>query len=462
MNFFNAINAVSPIDGRYRREIQSINKIFSEFQLIKNRVKIEILWIEKLSLCSKFTEIPELSEKSRKFLKNIIEKFNNNDALTIKKIEKKVNHDVKAVEIFLRSKIEEFNELKKIKEFVHFACTSDDINNLSYALIIKRVKEELILPLWEKIINKIKQIACSHKSTAMLSRTHGRPATPTTLGKELINFVFRMQRQYDQFKKIKILGKINGSVGNYNAHFISYPKVDWIQLSKKFVESLRISWNPITTQIEPHDYISELLDCFMRFNTILIGFNKDIWGYISLNYFKQKKFSYEEVGSSSMPHKINPIYFEKSEGNLEISNSLSSHLSKKLPISRWQRDLTDSTSLRNLGVCFGHSIIAYNSTLNGLDRIQVNRTVINKDLKRNPEVLSEAIQTILRKYKINNSYDIIKSMVRGNTISKEKIFSFIDTIDIPEYEKEKLKFLKPKNYIGLSKKIVEKFIKNEF
>lgn len=451
------LTAISPIDGRYSSQVIFLRNIFSEYALIKLRIEIEIKWLKKLSEIQNIIEVPTFSLKENIFLENIIKNFNENDALIIKKIESKTKHDVKAVEYFLKQKISSHKTLKNITEFIHFACTSEDINNLSYAMILKKSRDEVIIPYWKKLISTIKNLSIKYKNISFISKTHGQPATPSTIGKEFANIVYRLQRQLSQLKKIEILGKFNGAVGNYNAHTVSYPNINWPKISESFVCSLDICWNPYTTQIEPHDYIAELFNCISRFNTILIDFNRDIWGYISLNYFKQKKNSTKEIGSSTMPHKINPIDFENSEGNLGLSNALLQHMSNKLPISRWQRDLTDSTVLRNIGVCISYSIIAYQSIIKGFSKLEINFYNIINDLNNNWQVLAEPIQTVMRRYGIKNSYEKLKKLTRGNVFNKKIMISFINSLEISELDKKKLKSITPKTYIGLSIKLVDEF-----
>ena len=355
---FNALTALSPLDGRYQSKTDALRPIFSEYGLLRFRVTVEVRWLQKLAETTAIQEVPLLSKKAIDYLNDIIANFDVQDAQRIKEIEATTNHDVKAVEYFLKEKCQALPELAAISEFIHFACTSEDINNLSHALMLKTAREEFILPEWKKLINEISKLAEAYKTIPLLSRTHGQPASPTTVGKEMVNVAYRLQRQYQQLQKAEILGKINGAVGNYNAHLSAYPNVDWHLFSQQFVQSLGIDWNPYTTQIEPHDYIAEFFDCVVRFNTIIIDFNRDIWGYIALNHFKQRTIA-GEIGSSTMPHKVNPIDFENSEGNLGVANALMTHLAQKLPVSRWQRDLTDSTVLRNLGVGLGNGAIAY-------------------------------------------------------------------------------------------------------
>ncbi|MDE5285287.1 MAG: adenylosuccinate lyase, partial [Buchnera aphidicola] len=379
-----------------------------------------------------------LSKSDIIFIDNIHKKFNIQDALHIKNLEKKTNHDVKAIEYFLKEKFSISKNLLKLSEFLHFACTSDDINNLAYALMLKDARKKIILPLWKSLINVLKNITLKYKNIPMLSLTHGQPATPSTIGKEIVNFYYRMYRQLCKLNNIEILGKINGTTGNYNAHLAAYPNVNWHKISEEFIQSLDISWNPITTQIEPHDYIAEFLSCISLFNTILIDFNRDMWGYISRNYFNQKTVTHE-IGSSIMPHKINPIDFEKSEGNLGLSNALMNHMIQKLPISRWQRDLSDSTVLRNLGVSIAYSVIAYRSTLLGINKLKINKTQLLQDLNNNWSILSEPIQTVMRCYGIENAYEKLKILTRGKEINKHIIHNFIDTLIVPKIVKKRLK-----------------------
>ncbi|WMY94721.1 MAG: adenylosuccinate lyase [Arsenophonus sp.] len=449
-----SLTTISPIDGRYSDQVNILRPIFSEFALFKYRIEIEIRWLQKLATCSEIQEIPLFTNDANNYLNNIIINFNENDAIQIKKIEKKINHDVKAVEYFLKEKIQCIPELKKAVEFIHFACTSEDINNLAYALILKNTRNNILLPYWRKLINKIKKMAALYAALPMLSRTHGQVATPTTIGKEFANFAYRMDRQYQQFIKIDILGKINGAVGNYNAHLLAYPNINWLLFSEEFVSSLNIKWNPFTTQIEPHDYIAELFNCIARFNTIVLDLNKDMWSYLALENFTQK-IRECEVGSSTMPHKINPIDFENAEGNLGLANSLLNYFSNKLPISRWQRDLTDSTVLRSLGVAIAYSFIAYQATLKGLNKLEINNKKILTELDSHWEVLSEAIQTIMKRYGIENAYEKLKTISRGKNITKNDITKFIDSINLPKKEKERLKMMTPANYLGYAIKMVD-------
>ncbi|MDG6881248.1 Adenylosuccinate lyase [Phocoenobacter uteri] len=451
----NTLTAVSPIDGRYQDKVADLRPIFSEFGLIKFRVMVEIKWLQKLAQTQEIQEVAPLSEQADHYLNQIIENFSVQDAQRIKEIERVTNHDVKAVEYFLKEKSEALPELAKISEFWHFACTSEDINNLSHALMLKTAREEVLLPQWKAVTNAIVELANHYQHIPMLCRTHGQPATPSTMGKEMANVAYRLKRQFKQLQQIEILGKINGAVGNYNAHLSAYPEIDWHKFSQEFVTSLGIEWNPYSTQIEPHDYIAEYFDCIARFNTILIDFDRDLWGYIALNYFKQRTVA-GEIGSSTMPHKVNPIDFENSEGNLGLANALMSHLAQKLPISRWQRDLTDSTVLRNLGVGVGYSLIAYSSILKGISKLEVNEERLQEDLDQNWEVLAEPIQTVMRRYGIEKPYEKLKELTRGKRVTKEIMQNFVETLPLPQAEIERLKQMTPANYIGYAVELVEK------
>ena len=442
-----ALTAISPVDGRYGSKVSVFRNIFSEYGLIRNRVTVEIRWLQQLAAHPEITEVPAFSDQANAFLDNLVTGFSLADAERIKEIERTTNHDVKAVEYFIKEKIAAVPELHAVTEFVHFACTSEDINNLSHALMLREGLDQGLLPAMERVIEKLAQLARAHAAQPMLSRTHGQTASPTTVGKELANVVHRLRRQLEQIRGIELLGKINGAVGNYNAHLSAYPHVDWAANAQAFVESLGLSWNPYTTQIEPHDYIAELYDAIARFNTILIDLDRDIWGYISLGYFKQKTVE-GEVGSSTMPHKVNPIDFENSEGNLGIANALFDHLAAKLPVSRWQRDLTDSTVLRNLGVGFAHSLIAYEATLKGLGKLEINPDRLNEDLDHAWEVLAEPIQTVMRRYHIEKPYEKLKALTRGKAMSADVIQNFVAGLDIPDAAKAELMALTPATYIG--------------
>jgi len=442
-----ALTAISPVDGRYGEKVRVFREIFSEYGLIRNRVKVEVRWLQQLAAHPEIAEVPALSDQANAVLDQLVDQFSLADAERIKTIERTTNHDVKAVEYFIKDKIADTPELQAVTEFVHFACTSEDINNLSHGLMLSEGLELGMLPAMDRIIARITELAHAHAAQPMLSRTHGQTASPSTVGKEFANVVHRLRRQVEQIKRVEILGKINGAVGNYNAHMSAYPAIDWAANAEAFVTSLGLSWNPYTTQIEPHDYIAELYDAVSRFNTILIDLDRDVWGYISLGYFKQKTVE-GEVGSSTMPHKVNPIDFENSEGNLGIANAILGHLSAKLPVSRWQRDLTDSTVLRNLGVGFAHSLIAYESTLKGLGKLELNSNRLDADLDQAWEVLAEPIQTVMRRYNIEKPYEKLKALTRGKAITQEALAAFIDDLAIPEDAKERLKALTPATYVG--------------
>lgn len=449
-----SLTAVSPIDGRYGDKVSALRTIFSEFGLLKFRVTVEVRWLQKLADCAEIKEVPVFSQEANDFLNALVDNFSETDALRIKAIERTTNHDVKAVEYFLKEKVAAIAELYAVSEFIHFACTSEDINNLSHALMLSTARQDVITPAWRNIIDSVKNLAGQYRDIPLLSRTHGQPATPTTVGKELANVAYRMERQYKQLAQVEILGKINGAVGNYNAHIVAYPEVNWHQFSESFVTSLGITWNPYTTQIEPHDYIAELFDCIARFNTILLDFDRDIWGYIALNHFKQKTIA-GEIGSSTMPHKVNPIDFENSEGNLGLSNAILGHLATKLPVSRWQRDLTDSTVLRNLGVGLGYALIAYQSTMKGVSKLEVNEGNLRNELDHNWEVLAEPIQTVMRRYGIEKPYEKLKELTRGKRVTAEDMQVFIDGLELPEAEKARLKTMTPANYIGYAATMVD-------
>ncbi|MBH1969800.1 adenylosuccinate lyase [Moraxellaceae bacterium AER2_44_116] len=443
------LTALSPIDGRYASKADSLRPWFSEFGLIRARVIVEVRWLQQLSQNPNIQEVPEFSDAANAFLNQLVENFSETDAEWIKHKERTTNHDVKAVEYFLKDKVSALPELQAVNEFIHFACTSEDINNLSHGLMLKAGRD-IVLEQMNAVYQAIRQLAHNFADMPMLSRTHGQTASPTTLGKEMANVAHRLGRQIKQIESVEILGKINGAVGNYNAHYSAYPNLDWQTIAQQFVECLGLQFNPYTTQIEPHDYIAELFDGIRRFNTILIDFNRDIWGYISLGYFKQR-LKDGEVGSSTMPHKVNPIDFENSEGNLGLANAILAHLGEKLPISRWQRDLTDSTVLRNLGVGFAHSLISYESALKGIGKLEVNPTRVAGDLDSAWEVLAEPIQTVMRRYGISEPYEKLKAFTRGKVITATDIQAFIETEDLaslPEEAKAQLRALTPANYIG--------------
>jgi len=448
-----ALNAISPIDGRYAGKVDDLRPVFSEYGLIRYRVEVEVRWLQALAEQTQINEVPALSAEATRCLNQIVTAFCQTDAQRVKDIEKTTNHDVKAVEYFLKEKISGQSELEKISEFIHFACTSEDINNLSYALMLQQGRN-IILEQISECIAALKKIAVETAGQPMMSRTHGQTASPTTSGKEFANVAARMQRQKQQLQALELLGKANGAVGNYNAHSIAYPEIDWQSFAKKFVESLGLSWNPYTIQIEPHDYIAEFFHTLLRFNTILLDFDRDIWSYISLGYFKQKTVA-GEVGSSTMPHKVNPIDFENSEGNLGIANALFSFLSEKLPLSRWQRDLTDSTVLRNMGVGIAHTSIAIQSTLKGISKLQINAEVIEADLDNNWEVLAEPIQTVMRRYGIEKPYEKLKELTRGQRITSQRLQQFIEKLEIPAEAKAELLKLTPRDYTGYAEQLAK-------
>lgn len=445
---FSAITALSPLDGRYQTKVESLRLYFSEFALIRYRVQVEVAWLKALSNELGIVEIPPFSIETNAQLDDLVANFSVVDGQAVKAIEATTNHDVKAVEYWLKQTLADNAEVAKVAEFIHFACTSEDINNLSHGLMLKSSLEQVMLPALDKIIARLVELAHQLADVPMLARTHGQPATPTTLGKEMANAVYRLQRGKKQLATVAILGKMNGAVGNYNAHLSAYPDLDWGKFAQVFVENLGLEFNPYTTQIEPHDTMAELFDAYARINTILLDLNRDIWGYISLGYFKQKTKA-NEVGSSTMPHKVNPIDFENSEGNLGIANALLRHLSEKLPVSRWQRDLTDSTVLRNMGVALGHTLLAYDSCLKGLNKLDVNPAQLLVDLDSTWEVLAEPIQTVMRRYGVANPYEQLKALTRGKGgITQESLHQFIVDLKIPEEEKNRLLAMTPRNYIG--------------
>ncbi|MDT8282468.1 MAG: adenylosuccinate lyase [Gammaproteobacteria bacterium] len=443
----NELTAISPVDGRYGSKTAVLRDLFSEYGLIKHRVLVEVRWFQALAAFDQISEVPTLDAEAQAVLNSIADNFSLADAERIKTIERTTNHDVKAVEYFLKEKIQGNTLLEASNEFLHFACTSEDINNLSHGLMLKAGRETVILPAMDEIIDKLTKQAQEFAAQPMLSRTHGQTASPTTIGKELANVVYRLRRQREQFANVQIYGKANGAVGNYNAHYSAYPEIDWPKFSQDFIESIGLNINPFTIQIEPHDYMAEMFDTISRFNTILIDLSRDIWAYISNAYFKQKTIA-GEIGSSTMPHKVNPIDFENAEGNLGIANALFNHLSHKLPISRWQRDLTDSTVLRNLGVGFAHSLISYQSLMRGLNKLEINVEVIEADLNSSWEVLAEPVQTVMRRYGIENPYEKLKELTRGKAITQQDFQAFIRTLEIPEDARNNLLKLTPMNYIG--------------
>ena len=447
--------AISPLDGRYAEKTHEVRSIFSEFGLMKYRVRVEISWLITLSKCIDIVEIPPFSTQALEYLDSIANCFSLADAKEIKALESKTNHDVKAVEYFLKAKLSEHPETTTVSEFVHFACTSEDINNLAYALMLILVRKQVVLPALEQIIKQLEHLAGLYSEEPMLARTHGQFASPTTVGKELANVVARLRTGYIKFENIQIFGKCNGAVGNFNAHAVAYPNVDWLTLSQTFVEDFGLSYQEMTTQIEPHDGISEFCHSLLRLNTVLLDLNRDFWTYISLDYFRQRVVK-DEVGSSTMPHKVNPIDFENSEGNIGIANAILGHLAEKLPVSRLQRDLSDSTALRNLGVGIGYSVIAYQKTLLGLNRVDLNRSALISDLERSWEVLSEAIQTTMRRYGVDEPYEQLKKMTRGNKqITAEMLHNFIQQLPIPDEARERLLQLSPTNYIGYASQLTQ-------
>ena len=441
------LTAISPTDGRYGDKTSDLRPLFSEFGLIHHRVMVEVRWLQALANNDSIAEVPAFDHKTNSLLDGIVQHFNVEDAQRVKNIERTTNHDVKAVEYFLKEKIQGNTTLEAVNEFFHFACTSEDINNLSYAMMLKSGRDTVMIPVMDDIIHNLAALAHELAEQPMLSRTHGQTASPTTVGKELANVVYRLRKQRNDAADVIILGKINGAVGNYNAHLVAYPEIDWPAFARQFIESLGIEMNPYTIQIEPQDYIAELFDAMARFNTILIDLSRDIWSYISLGYFKQKTIA-GEVGSSTMPHKVNPIDFENAEGNLGVANALFNHLAGKLPISRWQRDLTDSTVLRTLGTGFAHSLIAYQSLQKGLNKLEVNAARLDEDLDSSWEVLAEPIQTVMRRYGIENPYEKLKEMTRGKAITRDDLHQLINSVELPDDARERLLQLTPQSYIG--------------
>ena len=441
------LTAISPLDGRYAGKTEALRAIFSEYGLIRYRVLVEVRWLQCLASRPEIAEVPPFSAEAQSFLDDLIEGFDESDAERIKTIEAGTNHDVKAVEYFLRERLAAHPELAAITGFLHFACTSEDINNLAYALMLRTGRTQAILPLWDKLIEALAEMAHTYADVAMVARTHGQPASPTTLGKEMANFAYRLRRQHGQLRTAPILGKWNGAVGNYNAHLAAYPEVDWPALARDFVEGLGLEWNPYTTQIEPHDHLAEVLAIIERFNTILIDLCRDLWAYISIGYFRQKVVE-TEVGSSTMPHKVNPIDFENAEGNLGMANAILAHLAQKLPVSHWQRDLTDSTVLRNLGVGIGHAVVAYEGCLKGLARLEVDGEALARDLDGAWELLAEPIQTVMRRYGIEDAYERLKDLTRGRPLDREGLHAFLATLPIPEADKDRLRAMTPRAYTG--------------
>jgi len=454
-NSLTPLSALSPLDGRYANKVDPLRSILSETGFMHHRVKVEIAWLQALSNAG-FAEIKPFSTNATHFLTNLANKFGEIHAARIKEIEAVTNHDVKAVEYWIKEQVKDVPELLAATEFIHFACTSEDINNTSHGMMLLAAREQVMLPALTKLISKLTEIAHDNAALPMLSRTHGQPASPTTLGKEIANVVARLNRAVKRIADVEILGKMNGAVGNYNAHLSAYPDVDWDAFSKQVIEQrLGLKHNPYTTQIEPHDYMAELFDAFARTNTILLDLNRDIWGYISIGYFKQRTKA-GEIGSSTMPHKVNPIDFENSEGNLGLANAVLRHLSEKLPVSRWQRDLTDSTVLRNIGVALGYTLLAYDSCLRGLNKLEVNPIRIAEDLDATWEVLAEPVQTVMRRYGIENPYEQLKELTRGKGISKEALREFILGLAVPEPAKKLLLEMTPANYVGIANELARK------
>ena len=450
---YDTATALSPLDGRYASKLDPLRTVFSEYGLIARRLEVEVRWLQKLAETSEIPEVKPLSPTSNAHLEAVLTSFTSESATAVKTIERTTNHDVKAIEYFLKDAIASDVALAEASEFVHFACTSEDINNLSHALMLRDGIPVLTAEM-RAIINGIDALATVHAALPMLSRTHGQTASPTTLGKEMANVSVRLRRQLKAVETVKPLGKFNGAVGNFNAHLSAYPHVDWATVSREFVESLGLEWNPMTTQIEPHDYMAELFQAISRFNTILLDFDRDIWSYISLGYFKQKTIA-GEIGSSTMPHKVNPIDFENSEGNLGLANAVLGHLSEKLPVSRWQRDLTDSTVLRNMGVGFGYSLLAYTSTLKGISKLQVNPERLAEDLDSAWEVLAEPIQTVMRRYGIPEPYEKLKALTRGQAITQDTLQTFVSTLELPDDVKQELMQLTPSGYVGLAESLTQ-------
>ena len=451
----NAITAVSPVDGRYGDKTAELRPIFSEYGLIRHRVMVEVRWLQALAAEPGIAEVPAFSDEANERLEQLVGGFDESAARRVKNIEATTNHDVKAVEYFIKERIADLPELAAVSEFVHFACTSEDINNLAYALMLREARTQALLPAMDELVDRVAELSHALADQPMLARTHGQPASPTTLGKELANVAFRLRRQREQVVMVPLLGKINGAVGNYNAHLVAYPEVDWPGLAQRFVRGLGLDWNAYTTQIEPHDFIAEFFDATARFNTVLVDLSRDIWGYISHGYFKQRTVE-GEVGSSTMPHKVNPIDFENAEGNLGVANALFDHLAAKLPVSRFQRDLTDSTVLRNLGVGVAHSLIAYRSALKGLGKLEAAPERLDADLEQSWEVLAEAIQTVMRRYGVDEPYERLKALTRGKGINREGVAAFVEELPIPDEAKARLRELTPASYTGNAREQAER------
>jgi adenylosuccinate lyase len=451
-----SLTALSPLDGRYSSKVEPLRQYFSELALIRYRVLIEIEWLQALAAEPVLAEVPQFTAATVKELDAIVTGFSEPDGAAVKTIEARTNHDVKAIEYFLKERLAGNAEIAKVAEFIHFACTSEDVNNLCHALMLKAARDDVMLPALDRIIWRLTAMAHELADAAMLAHTHGQPASPTTLGKEMANVVARLKRARQRIAGVKLLGKINGAVGNYNAHMVAYPEIDWEKFARSFVENLGLEFNPYTIQIEPHDAIAELFDAYARANTIMLDLDRDIWGYISLGYFTQKTKA-GEVGSSTMPHKVNPIDFENSEGNFGIANALLRHMSEKLPVSRWQRDLTDSTVLRNMGTALGYTLLAYDSLLKGLGKLEANYTMLSSDLDANWDVLAEPVQTVLRRYGVSGAYELLKDLTRGKGgITRESLHEFIKTLAIPDAAKNSLLELRPATYVGKAIELAKK------
>ncbi|UCV12404.1 adenylosuccinate lyase [Dechloromonas denitrificans] len=452
---FNPLTALSPLDGRYAGKVDALREHFSEFGLIKSRLKVEIEWLKALAAEPHFAEIAAFSSSTVAELDALVANFGPEQAAEVKAIEATTNHDVKALEYWIKDKTKGNAEVVKVSEFIHFACTSEDINNLSHALMCQGARQQAMLPTLDKVIARLVELAHAYADIPMMSRTHGQPATPSTMGKEMANTAYRLQRARARIAAVELLGKINGAVGNYNAHLAAYPGYDWEGFAKRFVESLGLTFNPYTIQIEPHDALAELFDAFARANSILIDLDRDVWGYISLGFFKQKVKA-GEIGSSTMPHKVNPIDFENSEGNLGLANAMLKFLAEKLPVSRWQRDLTDSTVLRNMGVGLGYALLGYDSLLKGLGKLEINADLMKADLDANWELLAEPIQTVMRRYAVPNAYEKLKELTRGTRVSREGMQAFVSTLEIPEAAKAELLKLTPWDYTGKAAELAKR------
>ena len=452
---FNTLTSLSPLDGRYAAKVDALRAQFSEFGLIRRRLQVEIEWLKALAAEAHFAEIPAFSAATVAALDKLVVEFSPEQAAEVKAIEAVTNHDVKALEYWIKKKLSDNVEVMRVSEFIHFACTSEDINNLAHALMLKTARDETMLPMLDQVVTRLRNLAHEHAELPMMSRTHGQPATPTTLGKEMANVVYRLGRARSSVADVSLLGKINGAVGNYNAHHAAYPDYDWEAFAKCFVEKLGLEFNPYTIQIEPHDAMAELFDAFARINTILVDLSRDVWGYISLGFFKQK-LKAGEIGSSTMPHKVNPIDFENAEGNLGLASAVLRHLAEKLPISRWQRDLTDSTVLRNMGVALGYTLLGYDSLLRGLNKLEANADCLCTDLDANWELLAEPIQTVMRRYGIANPYEKLKELTRGNRVSREGMKEFVQSLEIPDDAKAALLKLTPWDYTGKAAELAKR------